>query len=202
MARFRRIAALFAWIRWLCALCLHGVAVLLILNLINCIGIDLYRWAAWNGLTKQFEAVCTEYRELTGKGRNRYLPVQGPYTQEFWVHIRKNYSEFPRQLEPEWAMWQEDGSLRVPIGFDFKPNEYDRLNVMGFAARRRERSHVLSVWSVYDIVQKRLKGDEYWDPIDKLVLPKYPNREKDLLRSDGCGVMDEIIRVGGVLAAE
>lgn len=110
---------------------LSVIKAIMVVSVLSILAYYSYGWLAWNVLTKEFDAVCTNYAELTGENYDSFSVVEGPYTQEFWEQLQTAYSEFPNQLKDEWAIWQEDGRLRVPVGFDFEPEDAERLNVMG-----------------------------------------------------------------------
>lgn len=174
----------------------------LVLYFLTTVAVYTYRWLAWNGLTKDFEAVCTDYRETRPTDLDRLRVVEGPYTREFWNHLREAYRKAPQVIKPEWAIWQPDGSLRVPVGFDFKPSGYDRLfRFYGQGQRPRERSYVIAKQAVSDIFQSRFQDGVPQDFASE-INSKYPDTSGLWVTSNACGLMNEIIQAGGLLAQE
>lgn len=164
--------------------------------------VDVYRWLAWNVLKKDFEAVCTLYPELTGKDTNQYRVVEGPYTQEFWAQLRIAYTKFPRQLKPEWAMWQEDGTLRVPVGFDFTPDDSAATYYFHDDPRRREYSQALSASAAYHIRALREAGGADFSHYSHLAFSRRWTELPPSLPTNTCGFMEQFITVGGAFAGE
>ena len=189
MRRLRKILERFAWNL--------GLFVLLILLVRPAIG--AYEWLAWNVLTKDFQAVCTSPRELTGHDVDEFHVVEGPYTSEFWTHLRDAYDELGEDLEPEWAMWQEDGTLRVPVGFDFEPVEKDAMTFLHNDRRSRERSHVLASYAAYKIFRNRVEGHVNLSGYEDLAYSSLPKQYPPRIIPNTCGFMEEMITVGGAL---
>jgi hypothetical protein len=164
------------------------------------IGVFAYRWLAWNILTKDFQAVCTEPTELTGDDVGHYLVVDGPYTREFWDELKRAYSFFSRELNPKWADWQGDGTLRVPIGFDFEPSETEGMTFLHYDRRAQERSHVLATAAAIEIFQRRKSEGADLSSFKRYAYSIFPERNPATIKADTCGVMKALITAGGALS--
>lgn len=148
-----------------------------------------YRWLAWNGLTKEFEAVCVEHPILTGAPDKKYRVVEGPYTQEFWELLRFSFESDSDEYFSRWGTWQEDGSLIVPVGFDFIPKWYNSLGSVADGARERDWSIALSE-RVASIIFKRLRKQG-------ADITSYRR-----IGYNSCGFLEELITVGGAFAGK
>ncbi|MBP5858739.1 hypothetical protein KAJ83_17095 [Marivibrio halodurans] len=190
MRRLGKILERFAWNL--------GLFVLLILLVRPAIG--AYEWLAWNVLTKDFQAVCTSPRELTGYDVDVFHVIEGPYTAEFWEYLRVAFDRLGEDLEPEWAMWQEDGTLRVPVGFDFEPVEKDAMRYLRHDRRPRERSHVLASYATNQIFKDRLMGRVDLSQYEHLAYSWLPDSFPPANQPNTCGFMEEVITVDGSLA--
>ena len=189
MRRLGKILERFAWNL--------GLFVLLILLVRPAIG--AYEWLAWNVLTKDFQAVCTSPRELTGYDVDVFHVIEGPYTAEFWEYLRVAFDRLGEDLEPEWAMWQEDGTLRVPVGFDFEPVEKDAMTFLRHDRRPRERSHVLASYAAYKIFGDRIRGRVDLTQHEHLAYRLFSESSPLVIHPNTCGFMEEMITVGGAL---
>lgn len=179
-----------------------GLGIVAVLVLLAKPAMHAYEWIAWNVLTKDFQAVCTYPFELTNQYLDDYRVVEGPYTAEFWRYLREAYTELGEDLEPEWALWQEDGSLRVPVGFDLEPEEKDRMTYLHDDRRPRERSHVLASYATNQIYKDRIRGRVDLTEYEHLKYSFFPETAPPATQPDTCGFMEEVITVGGRLSSD
>ncbi|MDF1748688.1 MAG: hypothetical protein P1V34_07425 [Alphaproteobacteria bacterium] len=179
-----------------------GIGIVAVLVLMAKPAIYTYEWIAWNVLTKDFQAVCTSPRELTGYDVNEFHVIEGPYTAEFWGYLREAYTELGEDLKPEWALWQNDGTLRVPVGFDLEPEEKDRMTYLHDDRRPRERSHVLASYATNQIYKDRIRGRVDLSQYEHLKYSFFPETSPEVIHPNTCGFMEEVITVGGKLSSD
>lgn len=178
----------------------YGLAIVALAYFVAIYPLKGINWLAWNVFTKEFEALCVDYPYFTGASERQYRAFKGPYTQEFYKALKEYFDLWHYEEFSKWGIWQEDGSLRVPIGFDFTPEWVDALGSIPDGARERDWSIELSYRAADLILDRREEEGVDLSAYAQFAFSSDPSQYPSRIRPDTCGFMEELITVGGALA--